>query len=292
MTGNAQLRSGKGTRDENFPVASWLINRRHRPVILAFYEFVRTADDIADHPNLGGDEKLARLDRLEATLLGNNGDEPEGVTLREMLAKRELSPQHTQDLLRAFRQDVTKNRYANWDELLDYCTYSAMPVGRFVLDVHGEARTTWPASDALCAALQLINHLQDCAADYRNLDRVYIPLDALATRRLNVEALGDKQASPELRDCLRALAARTAILFEQSRGLPASVSDTRLAVEISTIQALADRLLGILQVHDPLAERVHLSKVAGFATATNGAVRGLARRLLRMSTPAQRYQTP
>ena len=76
--------------------------------------------------------------------------------------------------------DVTKLRYRDWDDLIGYCSYSAMPVGRFVLDVHGESRATWPANDALCAALQIINHLQDCGRDYRNLDRVYIPLDALA----------------------------------------------------------------------------------------------------------------
>jgi squalene synthase HpnC len=292
MSDSAQLRSGKGTRDENFPVASWLIARRHRPVILAFYEFVRTADDIADHQALSGDEKLARLDRLEASLLGSGGDEPKGLTLRAILESRGLSPRHAQDLLRAFRQDVTKHRYDNWDELIDYCAYSAMPVGRFVLDVHGESRATWPASDALCAALQIINHLQDCAADYRNLDRVYIPLDALAARRLQVEALGDKHADPALRNCLHALAARTAVLFEQSRGLPASVSDTRLAVEISVIQALAGRLLALLRVRDPLSEPVHLGKVARLATAANGAARGLLRRMLRTSTPTQRYQTP
>ncbi|MBI3703286.1 MAG: squalene synthase HpnC [Rhizobiales bacterium] len=292
MMDSAQLRSGKGARDENFPVASRLIKRRHRPVILAFYDFVRTADDIADHPTLSGDQKLARLDRLEASLLGNGNDEPEGLALRAMLEGRGLSPRHAQDLLCAFRQDVGKRRYANWDELIDYCAYSAMPVGRFVLDVHGEQRSTWPASDALCAALQIINHLQDCAVDYRNLNRVYIPLDALAARRLAVEALADKQAGPALRDCLHALAARTAALFERSRGLPARVSDTRLALEISVIQALAGRLLEILQVRDPLSEPVHLSRTAAFATAANGAARGLLRRLLRTSPPAQRYQTP
>ena len=95
--------------------------------------------------------------------------------------QRHLSPRHAQDLLTAFRMDVTKLRYRDWDDLIGYCTYSAMPVGRFVLDVHGESRTTWPANDALCAALQIINHLQDCGKDYRDLDRVYIPLDAFAT---------------------------------------------------------------------------------------------------------------
>ena len=112
------------------------------------------------------------------------------VTLRRVLAERGLSPRHAQDLLKAFRLDATKLRYADWDDLIDYCAYSAMPVGRFVLDVHGESRATWPASDAICAALQINNHLQDCGKDYRNLDRVYVPLDALAAAGTSVEALG------------------------------------------------------------------------------------------------------
>jgi squalene synthase HpnC len=291
MTNSGELRSGKGAGDENFPVASLLIARRHRPAIRAFYEFVRTADDIADHADLAGDEKLARLDALEASLLGEGG-EPEGVALRAALESRALSPRHAQDLLRAFRQDVTKLRYANWDELIDYCSFSAMPVGRFVLDVHGEARDTWPASDALCAALQIINHLQDCAADYKNLDRVYIPLDAMVARAVPVEALAAPQASPALRGCLHAIAARTAALFERSRALPATVADTRLAVEISVMQALATRLLTMLQQRDPLSEPVHLSKAAGMTIAASGAVRGLLRRLSRTSPPSRRYQTP
>jgi squalene synthase HpnC len=292
MNDSAQLRSGKGSRDENFPVASWLIKRRHRPVILAFYEFVRVADDIADHPTLGAVEKLARLDRLEASLLVNGGEEPEGVALRAMLRQHSLPVRHAQDLLNAFRQDVTKLRYANWDELIDYCSRSAMPVGRFVLDVHGESDSTWAASDALCAALQIINHLQDCAADYRKLDRVYIPLDALAANGIGVEALADDRASPALRDCLRTLVARTTVLLQQSLGLDAAVSDARLAMEISVIQSLASRLLEILRRRDPLSEPMHLTKTEALATAASGGARALLRRLLRIEPPTGRYQTP
>src|SRR5690348_5707047 len=239
MTASAQLRSGKGSGDENFPVASWLIKPQHRPVILAFYEFVRVADDIADHPKLGGDEKIARLDRLEASLLGNGGDDPEGITLRGVLSKRGLSPRHAQDLLNAFRQDAVKLRYANWEELIDYCSRSAMPVGRFVLDVHGESRDTWPASDALCAALQIINHLQDCAKDYCELDRVYIPEDALAAEGLGVTALSDKAASIPLKRVLAGLAARNAGLLAQSRPFAGQIRDSRLALEVDLIQTLA-----------------------------------------------------
>jgi hydroxysqualene synthase len=292
MIHSGELRSGKGSHDENFPVASRLIKRQHRPVILAFYEFVRVADDIADHPQLTSAEKIDRLDRLESSLVGSGGDEPDGVRLRAVLNERGLSPRHAQDLLSAFRQDATKLRYATWDELIDYCSRSAMPVGRFVLDVHGEARDTWPASDALCAALQVINHLQDCAKDYLALDRVYIPLDTLSASGATVEALKDDRASPALRDCLRGLVARTSTLLDESRGLEPKVSDTRLALEISVIQSLAGQLLAMLMVRDPLAERVHLTKAEALATAVNGGGRAILRRMLRTMTPAQRYQTP
>jgi len=292
MTSSAQLRSGKGARDENFPVASWLIKRRHRPVILAFYEFVRVADDIADHPTLASTEKLARLDRLEASLLGSGDDEPEGVVLRDVLQSRGLSTRHAQDLLNAFRQDATKLRYKDWDDLIDYCSRSAMPVGRFVLDVHGEARDTWPASDALCAALQIINHLQDCGVDYRTLDRVYIPLDALAAQGIGVDALGFDKASPALRTCLDALVTRTSALLGQSHGFEAHVADTRLACEISVIQSLAARLLGVLRARDPLSERVHLTKGEAAIQAASGGTRTLLRRLLRTVAPTRRYQIP
>jgi squalene synthase HpnC len=290
MNGSAQFRTGKGHRDENFPVASWLISARYRPVILAFYDFVRVADDIADHPVLWAEEKLARLDSMESSLLGTGGDEPEGVALRETLRLRGLSPQHAQDLLTAFRQDATKRRYANWDELIDYCSRSAMPVGRFVLDVHGQSRTTWPASDALCAALQIINHLQDCGTDFRKLDRVYIPLDALAAHGLTVEALGETRASPALRSCLRGLAAHTGKLLAQSRGFAAAVNDTRLAVEISVIQSLAERLVAMLQAHDPLSETVHLKKPASLLIGAAAVARGLLGRLSRKTQAAERYQ--
>ena len=276
----AHHRSGKGHRDENFPVASHLVQRRHRGIILAFYEFVRTADDIADHPSLREHEKLSLLDRLEAALLGKGSDKA-GVALRSALQGREMAPSHAQDLLTAFRLDVTKRRYQDWNDLIGYCTYSAMPVGRFVLDVHGESRATWPASDALCAALQIINHLQDCGADYRNLDRVYIPLDALAGVGAGVEALGDGRASATLRACLSDLARRTGALLRESSALPALVRDTRLSLEISVIQAVAERLVQMLALRDPLRERVHLGKVGFAAYAMLGLIRGLSGRAVR-----------
>jgi hydroxysqualene synthase len=261
MTRASELRSGKTHRDENFPVASWIIHPRHRAVIMAFYNFVRTADDVADHATLAADEKLAHLELLEAELLGKGDTQREAVALRQALAERAMPPRHALDLLTAFKMDVTKLRYANWDELIHYCRYSAMPVGRFVLDVHGESTSTWPANDALCAALQINNHLQDCGKDYKDLNRVYLPLDALEAAGASVEALARDKAPAPLLQCLHALAARTESLLGESRAFSTEVKDFRLGLEISVIQTFAEKIVRMLKVRDPLSERVHLSPV-------------------------------
>jgi hydroxysqualene synthase len=271
-------RSGKGHRDENFPVASWLIAPRHRGVILAFYNFVRTADDIADHASLKPAEKLALLDRLEDGLLGGNADDAVAVRLRAALAERALSPKHAQDLIAAFKLDVTKLRYRDWDDLISYCALSAMPVGRFVCDVHGESRAVWPANDALCAALQIINHLQDCQEDYRNLDRVYIPQDAIAGSGTSVEALGGERASPALLDCLHKLATRTESLLSESDDFAVLIADRRLSLEVAVINTLAHRLTQMLRTRDPLSERVHLALPAVAGLTLLGIMGGASRR--------------
>jgi squalene synthase HpnC len=273
------LRSGKGHRDENFPVASFLIHPRYRDVILAFYHFVRTADDIADHAALVAADKLGLLDRLEAGLLGANDADAAAVRLRTALDRHGLSPKHAHDLIAAFKLDVTKLRYRDWDDLISYCSLSAMPVGRFVCDVHGENRTVWPANDALCAALQIINHLQDCKDDYRNLDRVYIPQDALTASGSDVEALGRERASPALIECLHKLASRTESLLSESDGFAAAIGDWRLGLEVSVINTLAHRLTRILQARDPLSENVHLGVPAVAGCTVIGIVSGASHRI-------------
>ncbi|WP_213771290.1 squalene synthase HpnC [Bradyrhizobium sp. dw_78] len=278
MTTASELRSGKTHRDENFPVASWIIHRRHRALILAFYNFVRTADDIADHATLGERDKLAYLDLLEAELLGQGDSQPEAVNLRRALAERAMPPRHALDVLTAFRMDVTKLRYENWDEVIHYCRYSAMPVGRFMLDVHGESTSTWAASDALCAGLQINNHLQDCAKDYKDLNRVYLPLDALAAAGAYVEDLGKERAPAPLLQCLHSLAVRTGTLLDESKSLSAEVRDFRLGLEISVIQSFADRIVRLLKLRDPLSQRVHLGPLELLAYSAGGMAGEMARR--------------
>jgi len=200
-----------------------------------------------------------------------------------------MPPRHALDVLTAFRMDVTKLRYENWDEVIHYCRYSAMPVGRFMLDVHGESTSTWAASDALCAGLQINNHLQDCGEDYRALNRVYLPLDALAAAGASVEALGEARASAALLQCLHSLAARTEGLLNESKSLSAEVKDFRLGLEISVIQAFADRIVRLLKVRDPLSETVHLRPIELLAYGIAGVASEIIHRTVRrrpVSRPA------
>ncbi len=282
MTALAEVKPSKGRRDENFPVASLMVAPKHRATILAFYRFARAADDVADHPRMAPEEKLRRLDDLEITLLGGADREADALPLRAALAEKEQNPQHALDLLTAFRQDVAKTRYENWDELMNYCRHSAMPVGRFVLDVHGESESLWPANDALCAALQIINHLQDCGKDFRDLNRVYVPLDALTAVGLGVEALAAPAASPALRQTLSGLAQENAALLAQSAQFSGGILDFRLALEVAAIQRLGERLNRLLMVRDPLSEPVHFGKgrftVIAAGAAAGAAVRRIWRR--------------
>lgn len=273
---------------ENFLVASLLIGPKHRGAIHAFYRFARGADDVADSPALSPDEKLAGLRLFERTLLGQCDEIEAALPLRAVLIERKLSPHHALDLLRAFRMDAVKKRYANWAELMDYCAYSAAPVGRFVLDLHGESEITWPASDALCTALQIINHLQDCGADYRKLDRIYIPQDILAVKDVGAEALGAANASLALRGALHEVALRNAPLVAAGLALPLKVRDFRLCLEAAAIARLAQKLNTLLLYRDPLNDKVHLTKFHAFIVASAGVANGLRTRLqLRRIAAAQ-----
>jgi farnesyl-diphosphate farnesyltransferase len=269
--------SGKGANDENFPVGSQLIARKYRPHVMAYYRFARNADDVADSAELSAEEKIRRLDRMAAVLDGAPGeDAPAAASMRLSLQATGIDPAHCHELLAAFRQDAVKLRYDSWQELMDYCRLSAMPVGRFLLDLHGESRACWPASDALCAALQVINHLQDCARDHAELDRVYLPADWLAEAGGRIEDLTGSAATPGLRSCLDRCIAATWELVHLARTLPGGVKDFGLRAESAVIVDLAARLQDKLSRQDPLAMRV---KLGGF-DLTLAALSGVGRALI------------
>lgn len=290
MASAVETPSGKGAGDENFPVASRLIARPLRPHVHAFYAFARTADDIADNPDLEPADKLARLDRLGAALTDDTAGEPTvAANLRRSLAESVVAPQHPLDLLEAFKQDAVKTRYADWAELMAYCRLSAAPVGRYLLDLHGEPRAARPYSDALCAALQILNHLQDCVDDYRRLDRVYLPQTWLADAGLDADALADPKAHPDLRRVLNRCLAGIRGLLPAAETLPQHLTDRRLAMEAGAIAALARSLHVRLTRQDPLTRRVALSKPAKLIVATRGAlsVHLARRRQTAAATPVQ-----
>jgi hydroxysqualene synthase len=267
--------SGKGRGDENFPVGSFLIRKDLRPHVHAFYRFARTADDIADNPALSAEDKVRRLDRMGEILEGAAGDDsPAASAMRRSLAETGTTAQHCHDVLRAFRLDATKLRYKDWDDLMEYCRYSASPVGRQLLDLHGESRDTWPASDGLCSALQVLNHLQDCAEDYRNLDRVYLPLDLMGEAGITVDDLVLPAASPGLRRVLDRLLDATDRLIVKAAELPGGIKARGLRWESATIVGLSRRLSQRLRRGDPLAKRVALSKGDFAAALVTGIVRG------------------
>ena len=268
--------SGKWSGDENFPVGSWLLPARLRPHIAAYYAIARTTDDIADNPDLSPEEKLRRLDAYEAAVKGETAGEPVLDTaerMRESLAETGLGPRHVLDIIAAFKQDATKLRYVDWDDLIRYCSLSASPVGRYVLDLHGEDPSTWEASDPLCNALQVLNHLQDCQDDYRSLDRVYLPEPWFDEAGIGVEALDARGSSEALRSILDRLLDGVDELMVKARELPGVVRNRRLAMETAVIVRLACRLSALLRAGDPLAGRVALSRW-DFARAGVGGVLG------------------
>lgn len=263
--------SGKNSTNENFPVGSLLIRPELRPHVHAFYRFARMADDIADNPALEPGDKIRRLDLMEAVLLdAAREDVPEAADIRRSLKATGLSPVNCTDLLIAFRMDATKQRYADWNELMTYCRYSASPVGRQLLDLHGEGPEARGPSDALCVALQVINHLQDCGVDYVEMDRVYVPQDHMVANGVELGHLRAKTASAGLRRTLNSLLDETDRLMLEARNLPANLKDFRLRCESATIVRLAFSMIGELRRHDPLAKRVKPTKLAFALAALQG----------------------
>ena len=266
--------SGKDAAYENFPVGSFLLPAGLRPHVAVFYAYARAIDDIADNPDLPAEEKVARLEGFARAIRGEGSDDPgfaKAHAMRRCLQQTGITPQHCLDLVSAFIQDAVKNRYADWPELIDYCDRSAAPVGRFLLDLHGGHSHGYAASDALCNALQVINHLQDCAEDHRTLDRVYLPADWLAAEGATTDELQRPAATPALRRVLDRCLDGVDALLDEAEKLPGGLRSRRLAMESAAILAIARNLSVRLRREDPLARRVALGKTAFIWCCLRGA---------------------
>jgi hydroxysqualene synthase len=214
---------------ENFPVASALLPPPMRPHIAAIYAFARSADDYADEGSAAPEERLRQLDDWLAQLhaaIGLDAERPacpEGdgapvfMALAETIRVHRLRVSLFEDLISAFKQDVTTLRYETWDDLLDYCRRSANPVGRLVLRVAGHADDNLDrTSDAVCTALQLTNFWQDIEHDWRK-GRVYVPRvdrDRFGAREDDLER---RAWTPAWQRALAEVAVRTRDLYDQGR---------------------------------------------------------------------------
>lgn len=279
MWGSEDVSSGKDAGDENFPVGSLLISRRLRPHVHAYYDFARVIDDIVDTDRLDADAKITRLNAMEDVVMGKRmapqrPDAQTAVRVGRTLTQTGVSTDTATDLIVAFRQDAVKNRYDTWEELEEYCRYSANPVGRFLLQLHGEDAGTFGPSDALCTALQIINHLQDCADDLRNLDRCYLPRPWLEREGVSVDDLRRGHTLPGMRRVFNALLDRVDELNRHAALLPGLIRDRRMRMEAAVIVGLSRRLAQRLRVEDPIARRVKLSRM-DVARALAGAMRTL-----------------
>jgi phytoene synthase len=258
--------SATPTRDhdsENFPTASLMLAKPLRAQVMGFYRFVRTADDIADSPALPAGEKLARLDAMERALDDPATAMPEARRLHAL----GVGTAEARLMLSAFRQDATCTRYADWAALEDYCRRSADPVGRMLLRLHGggDNAAANAAADALCTALQLLNHLQDLVPDRAALDRIYLPEPWMALAG-GTEAFFAPANTARRREVLDAALDRIEALLDRASALPRLLRARRLAWQSTVTIALARRLLARLRAADPVLGRVALGK-ADFARA-------------------------
>jgi squalene synthase HpnC len=241
---------------ENFPVASWLLPRRLRKPIERIYAFARSADDFADEGCHSDGERIALLDAYgyELDLIESNivPVTPLFVDLAKTIAEHQLPVQLFRDLLSAFKQDVTKTRYHNFEELLDYCSRSANPIGRLLLHLCNQAtpqNIAW--SDAICSALQLVNHWQDVAIDWRKNSggRVYLPADDLAKYGLSEVDLANQTREVQWRDMMAFQCARARTLMQFGEPLGRALNG-RMGAELRVIIAGGSAILDKIDAVD------------------------------------------
>ncbi|MBL4613582.1 MAG: squalene/phytoene synthase family protein [Magnetovibrio sp.] len=251
----------KGAGDENFPVASKLLPAWSRPHVMAYYAFARAADDVADAADLSAAKKLRSLWSMHEQLkIGTIEPSAKVYALHQSLNQTGVSFEHGQNLLEAFVWDVEHPRTADWDALIDYCALSAAPVGRYLIDLLGGCEGDYRASDALCAALQILNHLQDLKDDLIELDRIYVPLDWMVAAGIKEGDLIASSCTPALRGVLDQMLDGVDALLEEAKPLPGAIHSKALAREAGGILAIARRLAKALRRQDPVAQRVELSK--------------------------------
>lgn len=207
---------------ENFPVVSLLIPTKFRNDIAIIYWFARTADDYADEGNYSSSLRLEKLQALEErlnSLLNNIPADEFEAALKNTIETQKLNPEHFFNLLRAFKQDVTKTRYADFNEVLDYCSNSANPVGRILLELFDVRNDkAFKYSDKICTALQITNFIQDTTVDFGK-GRIYYPLDEMEKFSVDEKMFEMNEISFNLKKLIEFSVNRTQIMFDEGKSL-------------------------------------------------------------------------
>lgn len=247
----------KTAEQENFPVGK-LIAPKLRPIVAAYYLAAREADDVADNPSLSTAEKLQQLENLEKSFLAQ--DETVAGKLGQIFRTENLDNSLFMDLLEAFRRDAQENKIEIWEQLLDYCRYSAAPVGRFMLAIHDESASTYLPAETLCAVLQIANHLQDLKTDACDLRRCYLPQKMMREFGVAETDLCLTSATAPLLALIRDICRRLRAMLKDAEVLRYLVQNRRLRAEIGVIFSLTNSMLKKIESGDVIARRPRLGR--------------------------------
>ncbi len=237
---------------ENFPVVSFLIPKNVRKHVAIIYWFARTADDYADEGNFSEGERLEKLNNFEyrtKQLLIGRAENDYELALANTIIEKNLSPENFYNLITAFRQDVIKNRYENFDEIIDYCKHSANPVGRLILELFDiRSEEAFNCSDKICTALQLTNFLQDVSIDYKK-GRIYLPQDEMEMLQITEKLFEDKENNHKLKQLVKHNVNRAQNLLDEGKKLFPLLSG-RLKIEIIWTVAGGGEILDQIRKND------------------------------------------
>jgi len=261
----SHLMSGKSHSDENFPVASFLMTKKIRSIVRVFYFFARMADDIADHQKLSSNQKKKILLFFDNAI--SKSKKTNNKVLDKMIARFKELPsgkKYSRNLLKAFMMDASNKKYKNWNDLLYYCKFSANPVGRFVIDAVNERKNIekiYEASDNLCTALQIINHIQDCKKDFKELNRVYIPESFFKKYSLDKKILRKSKSEENFEKLKIEIIDNVLTSLRKTKLGLREIQSWRLRKETLIILNIAKRLCNLLKINDPLEKQIKLSRI-------------------------------
>ena len=235
----------KNHKQENFSVGL-LMKKELQDEVMKFYKLARSYDDIADNPKLTSEQKL------------------------KLLEEQKPENKHLQNLLIAFKKDAIGYEYKTWEDLLDYCKHSAVPVGRFMLELHKETIE----ADELCAVLQIVNHVQDIKYDLELLDRLYVPQFLMEKYHLTKDDFKQNKSSPEVKQMIAEILGILKEMLAKDKNLYKKINDRRLRIEVCIITSLTNIMIKRIERGDVLAKHIKLSKLDWAKAFVSGFIKG------------------